>query len=108
MIMVMKFEVGRVAWIIQEGTIKSVESLKAQDLFQLGQKDIWSLRGTWSTIDGFEDERRGLQTKEFGWPLESGNGPQLTASKKMGISVLELQWNKFYQQPYWARKQIHS
>lgn len=40
MIMVMKFEVGKVAWIIQEGTIKSLEPLKAQDLHQLGQKDI--------------------------------------------------------------------
>lgn len=40
MIMVKKFEVGRVAQIIQEGTIQSLESLEAEDLFQLGQREI--------------------------------------------------------------------
>lgn len=66
---------GESRWITQVGPIKLHESLKTENLFQLGQKEkgkeIWSMRETWSTIDGFEDGR-GPQTKEFGWPQNLG------------------------------------
>lgn len=38
MLMVMESKVGRVVCIIQMGPIKSHESLKTENLFQLGQK----------------------------------------------------------------------
>lgn len=56
MIMVKESEMGTVAWFIQVGPIKSHESLKTENLFQLGQKEgkeIWSTRETWFTTDGF-------------------------------------------------------
>lgn len=44
--------------------------------------------------------------KEIGWPLGAGGGPQLTSSKEMETSVLQLQGAKFGQQPEWAWTQI--
>lgn len=39
MIMVKESEMETVAWVIQVGPIKSHESLKTENLFQLGQKE---------------------------------------------------------------------
>lgn len=37
----------------------------------------------------------GCEPKEYGQPLEVGNCPSLTASKKAGTSVLQMQGNRF-------------
>lgn len=50
------------------------------------------------------EEMSGL-LKKFLWQRTVG-GLQLTSSKKLGSSVMQLQRNGFFQQPEWTRKQI--
>lgn len=58
----------------------------------------------WTTADGLNNEGRGPLVKKFRWNLKAGIGSQLTISKKIGISVLQLQEIELYQEPKWSRK----
>lgn len=86
-----------------------------ENLSQLGQRDemekgeIQSMRGTQTTFSGFEDGGKEALCPGIWWPLEAGNNPQMTASKKMGILVLLLketeQQNEF---SFRAPREEHS
>lgn len=63
------------------------------------KKERFKGESDWTTFDGFEDGERGPQTKECECLLEVGNSPLLTASKEMGLSVLQPQGTELRQQP---------
>lgn len=46
----------------------------------------------------------GYVARDFGKSLESENGPQMTASKKMGTSILQPQTSEFCQQSHEFRR----
>lgn len=91
----MDVEMGKLSSTIQVGSDESHESLNVDNLSSCDQKEIlWqreknsNMRDTQPAITGFGDEGKGREARSGGWHLKAGIGPQLTARKETGTSVL--------------------
>lgn len=60
-------------------------------------RKIQTLRDTQPAITGFGDGGKGCEVRNGGWHLEAGTGPQLTARKETGTSVLHPDESEPYQ-----------
>lgn len=87
--------------IIQVGLIWLYEPFKSEEEGGEEVGEIQSVRTQHSFV-GFEDGGRRLQAKDCGQPPEAGKISQLTASKEMGTSVLQLYRTKFCWHPDWT------
>lgn len=85
---------------------------KSRETFSTEFREKWWKKGpermeVWENLDlvtDFAYRGKGLPAKACRQLLEAGNSSQLTASKEIRASELQLQGNESCQQPKWARK----
>ena len=77
----------------------NLESFKAKKRGRKKEEagEIQSVKGNLLTIAGCKDEERKPWAQEKRWPLEDRNGPQLTPSKEIRTSILQMQETEFCQ-----------